>query len=240
MTVDVAARYHRRLRSAQAGSRPTLRYAPLTPRSLPNAQAAKLPASAGPFFVSEYRPGDYVQLARNPNYWKRDRPASNCLTSIPSASIFSRTMTLSCTRFLRGETHMIGKARAREFRPRREGKARPPRILGPSLDSEFLWFNQSPSGRLARLEKKMVYVGYLPARCQPRYQSRRHCAHRLQGHAHPAAGPVSPANRFWFNASLKPLPFDSEAALQIARFRRLHSARWRSARPRQAMPSNSL
>jgi peptide/nickel transport system substrate-binding protein len=40
--------------------------------SIVPANAGKLPASAGPFFVSEYQPGDYVRLARNPNYWKRD------------------------------------------------------------------------------------------------------------------------------------------------------------------------
>ncbi len=33
--------------------------------------AARLPAAAGPFFISEYRPGDYVRLVRNTNYWKR-------------------------------------------------------------------------------------------------------------------------------------------------------------------------
>src|SRR6202044_632324 len=36
----------------------------------------------------------------------------------------------------------------------------------------------------------------------------------FRGHAHPAAGPVSPANKFWFNAALKPLPYDPEAALK--------------------------
>ena len=29
-------------------------------------------AVLGPFFVSDYKPGSYVLLARNPNYWKRD------------------------------------------------------------------------------------------------------------------------------------------------------------------------
>src|SRR5699024_627885 len=34
-----------------------------------------------------------------------------------------------------------------------------------------------------------------------------------RGHAHPAVGPISPANRVWFNARLKPIPCDIQAAL---------------------------
>ena len=33
-----------------------------------------------------------------------------------------------------------------------------------------------------------------------------------RGHAHPAAGPVSPANKFWFDAALTPLAFDAQSA----------------------------
>ena len=35
------------------------------------------------------------------------------------------------------------------------------------------------------------------------------------GHARPALGPVSPANKFWFNAHLQPVRFDPQAALQL-------------------------
>jgi peptide/nickel transport system substrate-binding protein len=37
----------------------------------------------------------------------------------------------------------------------------------------------------------------------------------FRGHARPAIGPVSPANKFWFNAKLQPHPFDQKAALQL-------------------------
>ena len=36
----------------------------------------------------------------------------------------------------------------------------------------------------------------------------------FRGHARPAVGPVSPANKFWFNAKLQPHPFDQKSALQ--------------------------
>jgi peptide/nickel transport system substrate-binding protein len=36
----------------------------------------------------------------------------------------------------------------------------------------------------------------------------------FHGHARPAVGPVSPANKFWFNAKLQAHPFDQKSALQ--------------------------
>src|SRR5258708_2981995 len=51
---------------------------------------AKLPASAGPFALSEYRPGEYVRLTRNPNYWKRD-PSGHHLPYLDSVRIDIQT-----------------------------------------------------------------------------------------------------------------------------------------------------
>jgi peptide/nickel transport system substrate-binding protein len=36
----------------------------------------------------------------------------------------------------------------------------------------------------------------------------------FRGHAQPAIGPISPANKFWFNANLKPQPYSPDAALK--------------------------
>jgi peptide/nickel transport system substrate-binding protein len=38
-----------------------------------------------------------------------------------------------------------------------------------------------------------------------------------KGRAHPAVGPLSPANRFWFNPELKPVRFDPELAARTLR-----------------------
>jgi peptide/nickel transport system substrate-binding protein len=37
----------------------------------------------------------------------------------------------------------------------------------------------------------------------------------FKGHAQPAAGPVSPANKFWFNDKLKPYAYDPDGALKL-------------------------
>ncbi|HWF07335.1 MAG TPA: ABC transporter substrate-binding protein, partial [Bryobacteraceae bacterium] len=67
---------------------------------LPAAPTA-LPASAGPFFVAEYKAGDYVRLARNPHYWKRDA-AGKQLPYLDSIRIdIQPNREIELTRFLR-------------------------------------------------------------------------------------------------------------------------------------------
>jgi peptide/nickel transport system substrate-binding protein len=39
----------------------------------------------------------------------------------------------------------------------------------------------------------------------------------FNSHATPAAGPVSPANRFWFNSKLQPMPYDFGTAMKFLR-----------------------
>src|SRR5580658_6956732 len=83
--------------------------------SIVPANAARLPASAGPFFISEYRPGDYVRLARNPNYWKRDG-AGKQMPYLDSIRIdIQPNREIELTRFLRKETHLINKMDPESF-----------------------------------------------------------------------------------------------------------------------------
>ena len=176
--------------------------------------AGKFPASAGPFFVSEYQPGDYVRLARNPNYWKRDA-AGKQLPYLDSIRLdIQRNRDIELTRFLRGEIQMVDKLDPENFdRVSRQAPAAA-RDLGASLDSEFLWFNQSPASGLP--EWKREWFGSVVFRHAISMSIHRDDLARVvyRGHAHAARGPVSPANRFWFNNTLKPLPVDTQAALR--------------------------
>jgi peptide/nickel transport system substrate-binding protein len=178
------------------------------------ANAAKLPASAGPFFVSEYQPGDYVRLTRNPNYWKRDA-AGKQLPYLDSIRLdIQPNRDIEITRFLRGEIQFVDKLDPANFD--RVSKAQPAaaRNLGASLDSEFLWFNQSPASGIPDWKRK--WFNSVVFRHAISLSIHRNDLARIvyRGHAHPALGPVSPANRFWFNSALEPLPFDSASALR--------------------------
>lgn len=167
----------------------------------------KLPVSGGPFYVADYRPGESIRLARNPYYWKRPALDSIHIDIQPNHDI-------EVTRFLRGELHLINRLDPESFdRVARENPIAA-RNLGPSLDSEFLWFNQAPSPVVP--EWKRTWFRSAAFRHAVSQAIQRDDIARIvfRGHAHSAAGPVSPANRFWFNSELKALPYDEAAALR--------------------------
>lgn len=164
--------------------------------------------SAGPFHVADYRAGEFLRLTRNPYYWKRPALDSIRIDIQPNRDI-------ELTRFLRGDLHLINKELDPESfdRVARE-KPAAAKNLGASLDSEFLWFNQAPSTSLPDWKRKWftsTNFRHAISRAINREDISRIV---FRGHAHPAAGPVSPANTFWFNADLKPLPYDEQSAIR--------------------------
>jgi peptide/nickel transport system substrate-binding protein len=184
----------------------TLSIVPASPRNLP--------ASAGPFFVSEYRPGDYVRLTRNPNYWKRDA-AGKPMPYLDSIRIdIQPNREIELVRFLRGETHLINKMTPENFDRVAREKPAAARNLGASLDSEFLWFNQSPSATVPDWKRKWFTSAAFRHAISASIHRDDLARVVFRGHAHPAAGPFSPSNRFWFNGSLGALPFDPQSALR--------------------------
>lgn len=57
-----------------AGMRPILSKAQWDGRDFANAPLADIPIGSGPYVVSEYEAGRFVQLTRNPDYWGNDIP----------------------------------------------------------------------------------------------------------------------------------------------------------------------
>jgi peptide/nickel transport system substrate-binding protein len=179
------------------------------------ATVGKLPATAGPYYIAEYKPGQYLRLARNPNYWKRDQ-AGKPLPRIDSIRVdIQANHDLEVERFLRGDEHIIAKLDPLSFD--RVDKAMPgaARDLGPSLDSESMWFNESPAHTLPEYKRKWF-----------RSAAFRHAVSRAinrddiarvvyGGRAHASRGPVSPGSKFWFNTSLGPLPYDPDGAAKL-------------------------
>jgi peptide/nickel transport system substrate-binding protein len=166
---------------------------------------AKLPASGGPFFVSDYHPGEYVLLSRNPNYWKRPALDSIRISIQPNHDI-------EVARFLRGELDLINQVDPANFDRIAKEQPAAARNLGPSLDSDFLWFNQKPSPSLPEWKRKWFTSAAFRHAVSESIHRDDIARIVYRGHAHPAAGPVSSASQFWFNAALKPLPYDPQAA----------------------------
>ena len=177
--------------------------------------AKKEMAVLGPFYVSDYKPGSYVQLRKNPNYWKRDAQG-RALPYLDSVQLdIQRNRDIELVRFRRGELQLINRLDADQFeRLHRENPA-VAKSAGTGLDAEEFWFNQAPSSPLP--EYKKAWFGTTEFRKAISLAIHRDdiCRIVYRGFARPAYGPVSPANKFWFNSALAEPKYDAQRALRM-------------------------
>ncbi|MGP0075550.1 MAG: ABC transporter substrate-binding protein [Bryobacteraceae bacterium] len=187
--------------------------------SSPRKESAVL----GPFELAEYKPGAYVLLRRNPNYWKRDANG-HALPYLDSIRLeIQQNRELELLRFRRGELDLINKLDPDMYD--RLSSEMPHAVVdaGPSLDWETVFFNQVQNAPLP--EYKRRWFRSADFRRAISAAIRRDDIVRIvyHGHAHAAAGPVSVANRFWLNPAVKPGSGSETAALALlerAGFRR--------------------
>ncbi|MFN0103240.1 MAG: ABC transporter substrate-binding protein [Bryobacteraceae bacterium] len=166
-------------------------------------------AILGAFRVKDYKPGQYVLLERNPNYWERDeqgRPLPY-LDGIHLAIQGNRE--LEAQRFQSGAIHLINRLDPEHFARLQTGT----HDAGPSLESEQMWFNQAPKAPIAAHKKLWFQSAGFRRAISEAIQREDLSRIAFRGLADPAAGPISPANRFWHNEKLRPHPFDPAAAL---------------------------
>lgn len=172
-------------------------------------------AALGPFYVSDYKPGSYVLLRKNPNYWKHDAQGHS-LPYVDSVRLdIQRNRDIELLRFRRGELQLINRLDAEQFgRLQREDPAMA-RNAGAGLDAEELWFNQVPSAPLPEYKKAWFRTAEFRRAISLAINRDDLCRIVYAGYATPAYGPVSPANRFWFNAALPKPVHDPQAALRL-------------------------
>lgn len=174
----------------------------------------KLAAVLGPFEVAEYKPGVEVLLARNPNYWKTDASGKR-LPYVDRIHLqIQQNREMELVRFRRGELDLISSLDPDVFE--QLGRDLPAATFdaGASLESEMMWFNQAPAAPLPAY-KKAWFASQAFRRAVSEAINRQDLARVVfKGHAQPAAGPVSSANKFWFNTALQPHPFDVPSAMR--------------------------
>jgi len=172
-------------------------------------------AVLGPFYVADYTPGSYVLLRRNPHYWKKDSDGKPVPYLDSIRLDIQRNRDIELLRFRRGEIHLINALDAEYFDRLQKESPGAAYDAGPGLDSEQLWFNQIPTAPLA--ESKKAWFRSTEFRKAISMAINRADLSRIVfgGHAHPAFGPVSPANHFWFNAALPVPRYDSAGALRL-------------------------
>jgi peptide/nickel transport system substrate-binding protein len=176
----------------------------------PKKEAAVL----GPFLVAEYKAGSSVLLRRNPNYWKKDSQGRR-LPYLDSIRLdIQSNRDVEMLRFKRGELDLINVLDSDYFDRLAASSPQLAHDAGASLDSDFMWFNQVASAPIP--EYKRAWFRSTNFRRAISQAINREDLSRVvfNGHAQPAVGPVSPANKFWFNSKLKAEPYRPDAALQ--------------------------
>lgn len=170
-----------------------------------SARASQRPAPGlGPFLVAQRIPGSAIVLKRNPSYWKRQAGGAP-LPSVDSIRLeIQENRDLEVMRLKRGELHLIDNLTP-ELYERLSAEA--PRTVvdsGPSLDTEFLWFNLSRQAPIADYKKAWFQsVGFRRA-ISGAVQRADLSRVVYRGHATPASSFVSPANKLWFKTGMKP------------------------------------
>jgi peptide/nickel transport system substrate-binding protein len=166
----------------------------------------------GPFLVAEHKPGQYVLLKRNPHYWKKDA-AGRALPYLDAVRLdIQQNRELEALRFRRGEIHLINTLDPELYERLAAERPASVRDQGPSLDSEQLWFNQAPAAPLPEFKKAWFRSRAFRRAISEAINRSDICRVVYRGRATPAAGPVSPANRFWRHLSAEPA-FRPDAAL---------------------------
>jgi peptide/nickel transport system substrate-binding protein len=170
-------------------------------------------AVLGPYYLAENKAGAYLELNRNPNYWKHDQSGRQ-LPYIDRVRLdIQQNRDIEALRLTRGEIDFINSMNAESFEAL---KARAPQTVldaGVGLDSEQMWFNQVASAPLP--DYKKAWFASTGFRSAVSSSIHRDDLARVvfKGHAQPAVSFISPANKFWFDQKLQPHAFDSKAAM---------------------------
>lgn len=172
-------------------------------------------AVLGPYYVSDYKPGSFVYLRKNPNYWKRDWSGRQ-LPYISAIKLeIQSNRDLEMLKFSRGEIQLINALDADYFDRLAASSPALVHDAGASLDSEQMWFNQVGTAPIPAYKRQWFTSRNFRRAISSAINRDDLCKVVYNGHARPAVGPVSPANKFWFNSRLQPIPFDQKAALQL-------------------------
>lgn len=190
---------------------------------LSSSSAKKEAAVLGPFALDTYKPGAYVLLRRNPNYWKRDADGRR-LPYLDSIRLdIQQNRELELLHFRRGELDIVNKLDPEMYDRLASEAPRSVMDAGPSLDWEVVFFNQAAASPLPDYKRRWFRSEEFRRAVSEAINRDDIVRVVYRGHAKASAGPVSASNHFWFNSALKPPVYSPSAALdrlQQAGFRR--------------------
>ena len=171
-------------------------------------------AVLGPFAVVDYKPGVEVLLSRNGNYWKKDASGRRLPYVDRIRLLIQESREIELVKFQRGEIDLINSLDPEVFEQLARRSPSSVADAGAGLESEMMWFNQAAKSPLPAY--KRAWFASQPFRRAVSEAIHREDIARVvyKGHAKPSEGPISPANKFWFNTALQPHPYDVASALR--------------------------
>lgn len=176
--------------------------------------AKKEMAVLGPFMVTDYKPGATVLLKRNPNYSRTDAQGRK-LPYLESIHLdIQPNRDVEMLRFKRGEIDLINSLDSEYFDKLAATSPQLVHDAGASLDSEQMWFNEVAKSPLPAYKKNWFRSANFRRAISQAINREDLSRVVFRGHAQAAVGPVSPANKFWFNAKLKAESYSPDAALK--------------------------
>ena len=172
-------------------------------------------AVLGPYVIAEQHPGSYLLLKRNPRYWKRDKSGKQ-LPYLDSIRLnIQQNREAELLSFRRNETQLINNMLPDLFERLKQENAPAALDLGPSLESEQMWFNQALRSPLPDYKKAWFRSRNFRRAISSAINRPDLARVVFRGHAQPGIGPITPANKFWFNQKLHAHPYDQKAALDL-------------------------
>src|SRR6266700_3066040 len=175
----------------------------------PNKEKAVL----GPFTVADYKSGAMLLLKRNPNYWKTDAQGQK-LPYLDAVRLdIQPNRDIEVLRFKRGELDLINSLDSEYFDRLASTSPNLVHDAGPSLDSEQMWFNQVAKAPIPDYKRKWFRSTNFRRALSLAVNREDLSRVVFNGHAQPALGPISMANKFWFNHELQPDLYSPDAAL---------------------------
>jgi peptide/nickel transport system substrate-binding protein len=118
-------------------------------------------------------------------------------------------------RFRQGDIQLINNMVPDVYEQLHSEDASAARDLGPSIESEEMWFNEVGRSPLPPFKQTWFRSQNFRRAVSMAINRDDLASVAFRGHATPSIGIVSPANKFWFDRNLKPTTHDSAGALEV-------------------------
>jgi peptide/nickel transport system substrate-binding protein len=171
--------------------------------------------TSGPFVVTASKPGERIEYARNPHYYKKDDAGTQLpyLDNVTILVIADPNNTFA--QLGQGGLDIGDRIRTNDFVELNKANGQVKGYdAGPGLSIDHIFFNQNPHAPDPNIDVKRAWFGNeLFRKAIAASVDRDSIANiTLQGLASPLYGFVSPANRNWIKGDLQKIDYDLKAA----------------------------